>query len=373
MLDRAKLMLALQDVSSLIFFDTSSEVALARRAFDYVASNSNFSEMLEPMRKKLQLPSWQGGLSEIAEVRPITPPYNLISVDGSQIYPDRHQGVSCFLINVGTVTLCYGLENSCVKMESSPYVFMSDSCDGEHACSTEWVNAKRELMELEGGVAGIESLGGDEDFSLLLFDGSLIFWYLDASDPKSHNKFLKKCVFELCKMREQNMVVASYVSAPRSRDLIKVLRLVLAGLNEEVYNREDRLKHLTDSCVANFFLKPGQRSTVFEAGSTVVGAYPDDVKPYFFYINVGYEMGRVEVPAWIAKNKELTDKVAGGIMDQVEKGSGYPVGLAEAHEQAVVKGVDREFFYHVLGKLGMNYSKGGSMSRKSLRKRVGLV
>jgi len=52
----------------------------------------------------------------------------------------------------------------------------------------------------------------------------------------------------------------------------------------------------------------------------------------------------------------------------MKNGGGYPVALAEAHEQAVVKGPDREFFYHFLQKMGMERSHAQSISRKSLRK-----
>ncbi len=37
------------------------------------------------------------------------------------------------------------------------------------------------------------------------------------------------------------------------------------------------------------------------------------------------------------------------VCDQIRKGSGYPVSLSEAHEQAVVRASDRELFYDLLG------------------------
>jgi hypothetical protein len=43
--------------------------------------------------------------------------------------------------------------------------------------------------------------------------------------------------------------------------------------------------------------------------------------------------------------------------------------LTEAHEQAVVKGADREFFYHFLQKMGMERNHAQIISRKSLKKR----
>jgi len=97
--------------------------------------------------------------------------------------------------------------------------------------------------------------------------------------------------------------------------------------------------------------------------------YPDALHPHFFYLHVGDEIGRVEIPGWIAADEILVNHVASLILDQSIKGAGYPVALAEAHEQAVVKGPDRDFFYHALYKEGMVHDRALSPSGKVLRKR----
>jgi NurA-like 5'-3' nuclease len=61
------------------------------------------------------------------------------------------------------------------------------------------------------------------------------------------------------------------------------------------------------------------------------------------------------------------------INDQVEKGKGYPIVLAEAHEKAVVRGGDRELFYQLLSE---TYVRGGvrsEISRKNISKRRLLI
>ena len=57
------------------------------------------------------------------------------------------------------------------------------------------------------------------------------------------------------------------------------------------------------------------------------------------------------------------------ILDQSTKGRGYPVCIAEAHEQAVVKGPDREFFYHCIQKMGIEQKRHLAFSQKTLKKR----
>ena len=65
------------------------------------------------------------------------------------------------------------------------------------------------------------------------------------------------------------------------------------------------------------------------------------------------------------------DLIATIIADQCVKGRGYPVVLAEAHEQAVVKGLDREFFYHLINKISLEHNKTLKISQKS-RKKLGM-
>lgn len=86
-------------------------------------------------------------------------------------------------------------------------------------------------------------------------------------------------------------------------------------------------------------------------------------------MNLGNEIVRIEIPVWIAQNDGLCTLVAQVAYDQSMKGRGYPVCLAEAHEQAVVKGVDRDFFYHLLHKMSLTHGRRVVMSQKSIKKR----
>ena len=56
------------------------------------------------------------------------------------------------------------------------------------------------------------------------------------------------------------------------------------------------------------------------------------------------------------------------MLNQIEKGQGYPVALFEAHEQAVVKAVERDFFYDSIRKLYFKNSQIYQNSRKSSKK-----
>ncbi len=57
------------------------------------------------------------------------------------------------------------------------------------------------------------------------------------------------------------------------------------------------------------------------------------------------------------------------ILDNTLKGRGYPFVLAEPNEQAVGKGADRDFFNHLIQKIGVDKHRHIALSQKSVKKR----
>lgn len=69
---------------------------------------------------------------------------------------------------------------------------------------------------------------------------------------------------------------------------------------------------------------------------------------HFFYLKLDEEIARVEIPSWVAENSGLIDLVHSLVLDQCQRGHGYPVALMEAHEKAVVTNADRERFWQLV-------------------------
>jgi hypothetical protein len=91
---------------------------------------------------------------------------------------------------------------------------------------------------------------------------------------------------------------------------------------------------------------------------------------YFCHVNVGTEIARIEVPAWVAEDSELFERSLGIVLAQVNKGYGYPISLAEAHNQAVVRGGDRARFFALLEQQMIRAGlKNVGVSHKETRKR----
>jgi hypothetical protein len=63
----------------------------------------------------------------------------------------------------------------------------------------------------------------------------------------------------------------------------------------------------------------------------------------FFYLHVGTEIVRVEIPQWVAASSMLLDLVHAVAYDQAQKGMAIH-RAAEAHQHAVVRGAERDLF-----------------------------
>ena len=200
-----------------------------------------------------------------------------------------------------------------------------------------------------------------------LVDGSLVMWPLSGqayrpyvTDAIVHDGLLP-AMRRLEKLAETRPVaLAAYVSYPRSAEVVNAVRCSLCPHDLTVCAQSCNNRRSTQQpCAqANDFLdrdlfqrllEPGWRSPVYKTNSSVSrDSYDEDNKVYFFYLNAGQEIGRVEIPRWVAKNETLLSLAHGLVWDQCQRGQGYPVAISESHEQAVVTGGDRRVFRRLL-------------------------
>ena len=124
----------------------------------------------------------------------------------------------------------------------------------------------------------------------------------------------------------------------------------------------------TVAILVSILFEDGERSTIFRSNSEISKKYGKQAV-YFFYLHVGWEITRIEIPQWLADNPELLALTHAVAYDQARKGQGYPVSLAEAHERAVIRGPEREQFYRVIEKRYVREGVKVSISRKSFKKR----
>ena len=364
MLDKQKVMQELLKTVPGFFKETANELSSARQIFTWLQNNPSVHDKLQALESPIIIPSWQGRFDIVTTITPHEYPYAVIAVDGSQIYPDRHQGMSCYLLNSGVAHFLYN-ERSAVRLFSSPVLYMHDQ-----EMSEDIVNCRRAELEFEVGLA--QSLKAREDNrsvpTLFLCDGSLIFWHLESKHPRIKEQFLKRYIEQMDAFYQEKVLIAGCISLPKSRELVNVIRKCkahgLIGTAElQPYDA------LTDTDIVQFYLKEHEATGMFVHNSRLAESYPAHLRPCFIYMHSGDEILRVEMPFWVAQDEQMRITVLAIVKDQCIKGNGYPIALAEAHEQAVVNGSDRQFFFEMLHKIAVDQNYRVRASAKSLKKR----
>ncbi|BAZ46874.1 hypothetical protein NIES4102_39160 [Chondrocystis sp. NIES-4102] len=292
--------------------------------------------------------------------------HSVFATDGSQIAPSHHEIAYCYLINIGQIMLHYG-QSLHPLLDSVPEVYYKTE---DLYISKQWGIRLEEWMGYLRTVSEAETLaemacnwvlppGEHHDIpNLALIDGSLIYWFLDGLPTEARDKILSPILAANERLRKTNIPMIGYVSASRSTEGLNFFRLqscihnhpncvVHCGDMADKYPCQ-KFEALRDATFWASQLQPGQRSPLYRSNLRILDHYQDLQKIYFCYLNVGTEIARLEIPAWVVEDKDLLDQSLSIVMAQVQKGYGYPVALAEAHNQAVVRGSDRARFFALL-------------------------
>ena len=119
------------------------------------------------------------------------------------------------------------------------------------------------------------------------------------------------------------------------------------------------------------FLPEGARSEVFGSSSQILEDYGEH-QIEFFYVYVGGEITRIEVPQWVVADAALLDLVHAAVCDQCRRSSAvppYPPALVEAHEQAVINTTERQVVEEMVEQVLRLHGKRIVRSAKDLSKR----
>ncbi len=322
---------------------------------------------------------------------PVPDEFSVIAADGSHIDVDRHRSARCYLINVGSAVLRYGAEPD-AALESSPRLYADDvdlviaptaSRGREQPVEGTLLGIKRGVEECRR-LAGLAAGMPPGSTGLALLDGSLILWGLEAypefvTEVLLTDGFLD-CLEEIRRLnRDRKLAVASYISFPRSTDVVNALRVALCPYEPADCDRNcppgkerecDVVAGVRDRDLFSNLLADGERSGRFISPSRIIRERYGEHQVQFFYLRAGDEVARVEVPRWVAENEEVLGLTHALVLDQCRRGQGYPVALAEAHEQAVVTGADREEFWRLVEALCLEEKIPTLTSAKSFSKRT---
>lgn len=305
---------------------------------------------------------------EAIDTRVAIPPppvaHTVLATDGSQIAPSHHEIAYCYLINIGRVVLHYG-QSRLPLLDSLPEVFYRPedlySSRQWGIRTEEWMGHRRtasEMTVLAELAAQISHTQPPETPLLAMVDGSLLHWFLEPLPGEARDRILTPILQAWEDLRSRRVPLVGYLSASRSGEALNFLRLLSCP-----YPAPDCATHcpgqserapcqvldpLKDAALWGRLLQPGQRGPLWRSSARIQDWYGEDQAIHFCYLHVGAEVARVEVPAWVAQDNALLETALGLTLAQVQKGYGYPVALAEAHNQAVVRGGDRAHFFALL-------------------------
>ena len=271
-------------------------------------------------------------------------------------------------MNIGSCVLTYGSTPNAV-LSSHPTLYASDDeltirsrrgAYQEQSIQGSVLSALRAVEEMRALVDVVRALPPDLP-TLALMDGTLMMYLGRGAQLFVIEELVERgLVRALDQLRDlaanRQLAVASYISLPASSEFTSALRVRACPYEVSDCRRhcgdipsgsrpcDEVAEGLLDRNIFSAVLDPGQRSAVFRTSNSLVQEHYGGHGVSFFYLNVGEEMGRVEVPSWVAEDEALLGLAHSLALDQCRRGPGYPIALMESHEQAVITTSDRRYF-----------------------------
>ncbi len=296
----------------------------------------------------------------------LPPDATIVATDGSSIDLDRHGLAQCYLINVGAAVIRYGAApDAALSAQAALYyrdedLYLDGGTETRVAIQGALLDLKRTLAEQERALELARALRGRGPV-VVVMDGTLLLWRLGgrAAEEAYVAEAIAAYGAGLDEFRRLGVPVCSYISRPNGHEVTNLLRLAAeAG---------DALAPLPDRDLMQH-LRPGERSARFASRSPVLKYYGPDARVAFVYLHVGDEVARVEAPGWVGDDPATLDLVHAVVYDGCRRGWGYPPALAEAHEQAIIRGADRDAFMGMVMEALNSADHPAELSAKRLSK-----
>jgi NurA domain len=308
----------------------------------------------------------------------------IIAADGSQINPDRHAAVLYSLINVGVIILQSGSGDAPEIRTYSDLKYGDDLYTNHGMITEDMVALGRDLSERKK----LLELGLQYPQPVITFtDGPIELWGAEGSATEDYRRNRQEHIRILSQLQSENIITAGYIDKPAADLVSRLLEISQIQENEMKTVRDvHTLRGVTDRWLfgeeGNPLLKKGERSAIFIIQSSSRNHYKGSLEIHFFYLNVGSDkhpwIVRVEIPAWVADDKEKVNLLHASLLEQCEimGAKPYPYLLHRAHETALVKQEEKQQIEQMLMQELRNQSEDvdeGSykQSAKDLKGRTG--
>jgi hypothetical protein len=269
----------------------------------------------------------------------------IIAADGSQIFPDRHNQVQYYVINVGAIAMKTGsgeaprsfTDTRLRLLDELDEVFLNDS----QVALQRDVAERKKLLEVSKNYSGV---------IIALTEGQLELWgSADSEIAREFEKNLKDYLDVLSELEKQKIITSGYVDKPGANWVTHLLEIAAVPENE----LKDARKHhpylgVTDLWLFGQILGEHERSAIFALEAKSAEKYSGSLSLHFFYLNVGGKKNpaiiRVDVPLWVVNDKRALETLHSALIEQTKimGNKPFPYLLHRAHEIAVVTHQEKE-------------------------------
>lgn len=395
MLDYSKLLEQIEQVGVDSINEISERPVLENAQNAYSDASINLDAFLNAMDENRDLVLWPvakplSSFGSIEMIEPAPVKYTVVGVDGSQIMPSHHEVHSCYLLNIGICAITYGepqkpLLDSIPRLHHRPEDLYPLVDRRRIHIDELYVSLERTVFELESlAHASIEAK--ERGYPVVaLYDGSIIPWSIDKMSAGYQDSFVIRVENAIGLLKAASIPLLGYISQSRSSDVVNMLRTYICPyelskcsehcghLSEESFPCS-KIWPLTDRALYDHELEINQFGPVFLSSAKASNYLADEIKVCFSYAKFMSEVARLEMPKWVFDNLELLNLAMAACAQQVKKGYGYPVVLAEAHHLAVIKSQDRDQFFDMITRhLVTLGARRVRISPKERNKRLGFV
>lgn len=265
----------------------------------------------------------------------IVEPVTIIGVDGSQIYPDRHEGTMLGLVQTAAVAITYQRPTSTMVIHEKVQL-VDGIVEGNEAS----IDAIRHAAEFAAAIESAQQYAN----SVVLLDGALLAWHAQEYAQRRREQIMEALLTAMRELYSQNIAHVAYTSSPNTKEILQILSSLAAQQGIELPSHQ-----LVDAQLLAHVLQQGQVTPWFCSVSTGIATeYPAELRPWFCYMHTGNEIARIEAPAWLIQDNEKMMLVVQALLQQIKLGRGFPVVLAEAHAATVITAADRAYFYQAI-------------------------
>lgn len=269
----------------------------------------------------------------------------VIAADGSQIFPDRHEQVQYYVINVGAIAMQVGSGKSPVLFTDSQIRFLDELDDTffseSQVALQRDIAERKKLLEVAKRYSGV---------IIALTEGQLELWgAVEREIGGDFEKSLQDYLDVLTELEKQGIITSGYVDKPGANWVTRLLEIA-ASPEKELMNlrKQHPLLGVTDQWLFGQILDRHERSAVFSLQAKSAEKYAGSLSLHFFYMNVGDRKKpaiiRVDVPLWVVDHRKALDELHAALVEQTEimGNKPFPYLLHRAHEIAVVTHQEKE-------------------------------